>query len=155
MAVGEIIREEAAPSAETVAGEVGVELYFEDTDFKDIAGFGFGNCDRAGENVATGAAIDLRNLLVEIAEPRRDGGSGNALVDQALRWAAGGRGLHDDRIARVHGERRLCVRGVKAPGDSAGGGEQGVRLGILSRGRDGQNGCGGEQKGRAQGHDLV
>src|SRR6201999_1496185 len=71
-AVGEVVGEEAAAGGEAVAGEVGVELDFEDADLEDVAGFGFGDGDGAGEDVSAGAAVGLRDLFVERAEPGGD-----------------------------------------------------------------------------------
>ena len=56
-AVGEVVGEEAAAGAEAVAGEVGGDVDFEDADFEDVAGFCIGHCNRAGEDVAAGAAV--------------------------------------------------------------------------------------------------
>ena len=143
-AVGEVVGEEAAAGAEAVAGEVGVELDFEDADFEDVAGFGFGDGDGAGEDVAAGAAVGLRDLFVEGVEPGGDVGGGDAFVLEALGRAAGGGGLHDDGVAGVDGEDGLGVRGVVAPGDGGGRGEEGFCLCLR------EGGCGDEQQSREQ-----
>ena len=145
-AVGEVVGEEAAAGAEAVAGEVGVELNFEDADLEDVAGFGFGDGDGAGEDVAAGAAVVLRDFLVEAVEPSGDLGGGDAFVLEALGRAAGGGGLHDDGVAGVDGERGLGVRGVVAPGDGGGRGEEGLGLWCSLR----EGGCGDEQQSREQ-----
>jgi hypothetical protein len=42
-----------------------VDVDFEDADFEDVAGFGVGDGDGAGEDVAAGAAVGLRDAGVE------------------------------------------------------------------------------------------
>src|SRR6185437_11046692 len=111
--------------AEAVAGEVGVELNFEDADLEDVAGFGFSDGDGAGEDMAAGAAVFFGDLFVDGVEPCGDLGGGDALMFEALGRAAGGGGLHDDGVAGVDGEDGLGVRGVEAPGDGGGRGEEG------------------------------
>ena len=142
-AVGEVVGEEAAAGAEAVAGEVGVELDFEDADLEDVAGFGFGDGDGAGEDVAAGAAVGLRDFFVEGVEPGGDFGGGDAFGLEAFGRAAGGGGLHDDGVAGVDGEDGLGVRGVVAPGDGRGCGEEGF---CFLR----ERGCGDEQQGGEQ-----
>ena len=71
-AVGEVVGEEAAACAEAVAGEVGVDVDFEDADFEDVAGFGFGDGDGASEDVAAGAAVGRGDAGVERGEPGGD-----------------------------------------------------------------------------------
>ena len=143
-AVGEVVGEEAAAGAEAVAGEVGVELDFEDADFEDVAGLGFGDGDGAGEDVAAGAAVGCGDLFVDAAEPIGDLGGGDAFALEAFGWAAGGGGLHDDGVAGVHGERGLGVRGIVAPGDGGGRGEEGLG-GLRGEGRRKQSTAKGEQ----------
>ena len=99
----------------------------EDADFEDVAGFGAGDGDGAGEDVAAGAALGLRDAGVERGEPVGDFGGLDAFGLEAVGWAAGGGRLHDDRVAGVDGERGLGVRGVVAPGDRGGRGEKGLR----------------------------
>ena len=150
-AVGEVVGEEAAAGAEAVAGEVGVDVDFQDADFEDVAGFGFFDGDGAGEDVAAGAAVGLRDSGVEGGEPGGDlVGGGRLRRLEAVGRAAGGGGLHDDGVAGVDGEDGLGVGGVVAPGDGGGGGEEG-------------GGLGGEEEGRGEGgeeevvgaHELV
>jgi hypothetical protein len=139
-AVGEVVGEESAPGAEAVAGEVGRYIDVEDADFEDVAGFGFGDGDRPGEDVAAGPAIGLRNTGIKWAEPGGDFGGLDAFGLETLWRAAGGGCLHDDRVTGVHGEDGLGVGGVEAPGDRGGRGEEGLRgLGV--------EGC-GETEGR-------
>ena len=138
-AVGEVVGEEAAAGAEAVAGEVGGDVDLEDADFEDVAGLGLGDGDGAGEDVAAGAAVGLRDFGVEIAEPGGDFVGVDAFGLEALGWAAGGGGLHDDGVAGVDGEDGLGVGGVVAPGYGGGGGEEG--LGGLGGGV-GWEGCG-------------
>ena len=138
-AVGEVVGEEAAAGAEAVAGEVGGDVDVEDADFEDVAGLGFGDGDGAGEDVAAGAAIGLRDAGVERAEPGRNLGGFDAFGFEAFGRAAGGGGLHDDGVAGVDGEDGLGVGGVVAPGYGGWGGEEGVGgLGL----RVGGEGCG-------------
>ncbi len=120
--VREVVGEEAAAGAEAVAGEVGVEGDFEDADFENVAGGGVGDGDGAGEDVAAGTAVGGRDAGVERGEPGGDLVGLDAFRLEALGRAAGGGGLHDDRVAGVDGEDWLRVRGVVAPGDRGRGG---------------------------------
>ena len=65
-AVGEVVGEEAAAGAEGVAcpGDVDVDLL--DADFEDVAGFGFGDGDRAGEDVAAGTFFGGGEVFVDV-----------------------------------------------------------------------------------------
>ena len=56
--------------AETVAGERHVDIDLQDLHFKHIAGLGFGDGDRTGENMAARALI--LDLVVNIGIVRRN-----------------------------------------------------------------------------------
>ncbi len=154
MGVGVVVGEEAVAFAEAVAGEVGVEMDFEDADLEDVAGLGFGDGDGAGENVSSGAAVGFGDVGVKLAEPGGDVFRLDALRGEALGVAAGGGCLHDDGVAGVDGEDGLGGGCVVAPGDGAGRGEEGLRgLGWESY----WGGEGAEGRGEEQGwaHELV
>ncbi len=122
-AVGELHGKEAAAEAEAVAGEVCVELDFEDLDFEDVAGLGFCDGDGAGEDVAAGALVG--DLGVDGRGVGRDLLGLDAFSDHALGRAAGGEGLNGDGVTGVHGEDGFALAAVVAPGDGGGRGEQG------------------------------
>ena len=82
-AVGELHGQEATAQAETVAGEVGVELHGEDLHFEGVAGFGFVYSDRAGEDVATRAAV--LDLVIDGRGVRGNLVGFDALRDHAFR----------------------------------------------------------------------
>ena len=152
-AIGEVIREKTATGSKAIAGEVGVELDLEDADLKDVAWFSFSDGNRAGEDVASRAAVSLRDFVIDVCEPGRDVGGGDSLVFEPLRRSAGGGGLHDDDVAGVDGQHWFGVCGVVAPRDRAGRGEK--RLGTLSRGGVGRKErSGGEQKGEAHSRGI-
>ncbi len=140
-AIGEVVRQKAAARAEAVAGPRHVDGYLDDPYLKHIAGFGLGDRDGAGEDVTAGTALVLRHAVIERLQPGGNVGRFHAGGHEALRRPAGGGGLQDDGVARVHGEGGLGVRGIKAPGDRGGCGEQSV--GSLSRGlrRCSEGGC--------------
>ena len=97
--VGEVVRKEAAPSTEGVACPGNVNLDLLDTDFEDVAGFGFSDSDGAGEDMAAGAFVGCGKFGVDVTDVLRDFGGGNAERFEALGRAAGGEGLHADGIA--------------------------------------------------------
>jgi len=115
---------------------------------------GVGDGDGAGEDVAAGAAVGGGDAGVEGGEPGGDLVGLDAFGLEALRGAAGGGGLHDDRVAGVDGEDWLGVRGVVAPGYGGGGGQEGV--GGLGSGKGGEwrDESGGEEES-AEAHELV
>ncbi len=149
-AVGEVVGKEAAACAEAVAGEGGGDVDVEDADFEYVAGFGFGDGDGAGEDVASGAAVRLRDAGVERAEPGGDVGRGDAFGEEALGWAAGGGGLEDDGVAGVDGEGGFGVGGVESPGDGGRRCEKGLwgLAGVL-----GDRCCGGSAEECGEGKD--
>jgi len=73
---------------------------------------------------------------------------------EALGWAAGGGRLHDDRVAGVYGEDRLCVRGVVAPGYGRGRGQEGVG-GLRVDGDEEGRGDGGCEEEVGGAHEFV
>ena len=130
VAVGEVVRQEAAAGAEGVAGPGDVDVDFLDADFEDVAGFGFGDGDGAGEDVAAGAFFAGGDFGVDVGDVRRDVGFGYAEGLEALGWAAGGEGLDGDGVAGFDREDGFGSGGVVAPGYGGGGGEEGL-CGLL------------------------
>ena len=64
---------------------------------------------------------------------------------EAVGWAAGGEGLHDDGVAGVDGEGGFGAGGVVAPGYGGGRGEEGLGLlGGRGEGRDAEEDCSGK-----------
>ena len=122
VAVGEVVGQEAAASAEGVAGPGDVDVDFLDADFEDVAGFGFGDGDRAGEDVAAGALFAGRDFGVDVGDVGGNVGFGYAEGLEALGRAAGGEGLDGDSVAGFDGEDGFGVGGVVAPGYGGGGG---------------------------------
>ena len=161
--VGEVVGEEAAAGTEGVAGPGDVEVDLLDAEFEDVAGFGVGDGDGAGEDVAAGAFVGCGVVGVDVADGVGDVGGGDADGGESLGWATGGEGLDGDGVAGVDGEDGFGGAGVEAPGDGGGGGEEGV--GLLGVGGDGEgeeNGgcsCGGrfgrDWHGVPRGPDLV
>src|ERR1700679_3262669 len=129
-AVREVVGQETAAGTEGVAGPGDVDVDLLDANFEDIAGFGFFDGDRAGENVATGAFFSGRIIFVDVAHVSGNVGFGYAEGLEALGCSACGEGLDLDGVARFDGEGRLCLRGVKAPGDCGGRREEGL-CGLL------------------------
>ena len=78
VAVGEVVGEEAAAGAEGVAGPGDVDVDFLDADFEDVAGFGFGDGDWAGEDVAAGAFVGGGIVFVDVVDVGGDVGCGDA-----------------------------------------------------------------------------
>ena len=145
-AVGEVVGEEAAAGAEGVAGPGDVDVDLLDADFEDVAGFGFCDGDGAGEDVAAGAFFGWRGLWCRCRRRRGDVGVGDAEGLEALGWAAGGEGLDFDGVAGVDGEDGFGLRGVVAPGDGGGRGEEGLGGLLGERGGDGEE-CSGAESG--------
>ena len=133
--VGEVVRQESAAGGEAVAGEIGVEVDLLDADFERVAGFRFGDGDRASEDVAARAALGLGTAGVDGGFIGGNFGGMKAKLLQSLGRAAGGERLHDDGVAGVHREHGLRPGPVVPPGDRGGSGEQSL-LGRQLRGRD-------------------
>jgi len=126
VAVGEVVREEAAACAEAVAGPGNVDVDLLDADFEDVTGFGFGDGDRTGEDVAAGAALCGREFGVDVVDVGGNVFGGDADGFEALARSAGREGLDGDGVAGVDGEDGLCFGGVGAPDDCSGAGEEGL-----------------------------
>ena len=127
VALGKVLGEEAV-LAGAVAGPGYVDVHFLDAHFEDVAGLGLLDGDGAGEDVASGAAVGERDLVIDIADVVGDLGVGDAAGFEAIRRAAGGERLHNDSVSGVDGEDRLGLRPVVAPGDGGRGREQGSGL---------------------------
>jgi len=127
-AVGEVVGEEAAAGAEGVAGPGDVEVDLLNADFEDVAGFGFGDGDGAGEDMAAGSFLCCGVVFVDVVDVGGDVGFGDAEGFETFRRAAGGEGLDGDGVTGVNGEDGFGLRGVEAPGDRGGGGEEGLAL---------------------------
>ena len=140
--VGEVVGEEAAAGAEGVAGPGDVDGDLEDADLEDVAGFGLFDGYGAGEDVAAGAAVGGGDLGVDVGYVGGYVGFGYAEGLEAVGWAAGGEGLHDDGVAGVDGEGGFGAGGVVAPGYGGGGGEEG--LGLLGEGRQAEENYSGK-----------
>ncbi len=142
--VGEVVGEEAAAGSEGVAGPGDVDGDLEDADLEDVAGFGLFDGDGAGEDVAAGAALGGGDFGVDVGYVGGYVGGFDAEGLEALGWAAGGEGLHDDGVAGVDGEGWFGAGGVVSPGYGGGRGEEG--LGLLGGGGEGrqaeENDCG-------------
>jgi hypothetical protein len=138
-AVGEVVGQEAAAGTEGVAGPGDVDVDFLDTDFEDVAGFGFLNGDGAGEDVAAGSLFRGGIVFVDVGDVGGNVGVGDAQGFEVLGRAAGGESLDFDGVAGFDGEDGLGLGGVKTPGDGGGGGEEG--LGSLLGG-----GCGDSEE---------
>ena len=137
--VGEVVGQKAAAGAEGVAGPGDVDGDLLDADFEDVAGFGFGEGDGAGEDVAAGTFLVGGEVVVDVVDVFGDVGGGDAGGFEAGTGAAGGQGLDGDGVAGVDGEGRLGGGVVVAPDYGLRRGEEG--LGLL--GGEGS----GEQKG--------
>ena len=126
-----------------------------DEDFEDVARFGFGDGDGAGEDVAAGAAVGGRDFVVDCADVVGDVGGGDPAGFEARGLAAGGEGLDGDSVAGVDGEDGFRLGPVVSPGYGGGRGEEGV--GLLGEGERREEG-GGADGGRAEecgGHDFL
>jgi hypothetical protein len=134
--VREVVGEEAAASAEGVAGPGDVDGDLEDADLEDVAGFGLFDGYGSGEDVAAGAALGGGDFGVDVGYVGGYVGGFDAEGLEALGWAAGGEGLHDDGVAGVDGEGGFGAGGVVSPGYGGGRGEEG--LGLLGGCGDGR-----------------
>ena len=141
-AVGEVFGEETV-FAGSVASPGDVDVDFLNADFKDVAGFGLGDGDGAGEDVAAGASVGGGDFVVDGADVVGDIGGGDAGGLEAGGWAAGGEGLDGDGVAGVDVEDWFGLGPVISPGYGCGGGEEGV--GLLGDGEGREEGGGTER----------
>ena len=88
VALGKVLGKKAVLAC-AVAGPGNVDVHFLDAYFQHVAGFGFLNGDGAGEDVASGAAVRERDLVVDVANVVGDLGARDAAGFEAIRGAAG------------------------------------------------------------------
>ena len=127
--IGEVVGEEAGAVAEAVVGIGDGEIDLDDAHLERVAGLGSLDRDWAGQDMAAGTAVGLRNAVVDRAQALLNVGGRNAGFFEP-RWAVGQQRVNYDRVAGLDVEHRLGGGVIMAPGD-------GLRScwEIVSRGR--------------------
>src|SRR5215469_3711333 len=132
--IGVLVRQKTASSAESIAGPGSIDIDFLNLNFENVPGFGFGNFERTGEDVAAWTLVF--HLAINGCVVGRNVRGRDTLFDEALIRAAGGKRLDTDRVAGMNREHRLGFGGIVSPDN---GGRRGQQRGW--RGRPGADGC--------------
>jgi hypothetical protein len=96
-----VVGQEASARPKAVVGERGRDFDFADADLEHVARFGLLDEDRAGEDVAAGAAVG--DFFVDGAERVRNFAGWHAKCFES-RGTAGGDGFHPDGVAGMNAQ---------------------------------------------------
>ena len=133
-AVRIIIGQEPTAGAKAVAGPGHIDVNLQDLNFEHVPGFGLGNVDRPGENMAAGALVLY--LAINGRVIGRNVGSRNPLFHHPVVRAAGRKRLDAYRISGVNRKHGFGLGRVVAPDN---GGRRSRQR--SSRCLSGGNGC--------------
>ncbi len=154
--VGKVVGLETEAIAEAVVGVGNRQLDFLQPDLQRVAGLGAVDVDRAGEDVAAGAAILRRYAVEDVAQVLLHVGGLHAGLLQAG-GAVGQHRVEHHRVAGVDAQHRRRAGVVVAPGDGRGRGKQGPGLArsrlagsVHHRRQRQQHGSEGDGAGRTQ-----